>query len=67
VLWGSFPFTLALEVDRSPLYASRLERRDGGMKGGQEGERALNTQLGNTVCVCVLFLQRCRLLPRVPP
>ena len=50
--WGKFPLHTSLEVDRSPLYAARFnlhtERRERGIEGGQEGERALNTQLGIT-------------------
>lgn len=49
---GKFPLHTSLEVDRFPLYAARFnlhtEQREWGIEGGQEGERALNTQLGIT-------------------
>lgn len=50
--WGKFPLHTSLEVDCSPLYAAcfnlHTERWEWGIEGGQEGERALNTQLGIT-------------------
>lgn len=49
---GKFPLHTSLEVDCSPLYAAcfnlHTEQRERGIEGGQEGERALNTQLGIT-------------------
>lgn len=50
--WGKFPLHTSLEVDCSPLYAAcfnlHTEQWEWGIEGGQEGERALNTQLGIT-------------------
>lgn len=50
--WGKFPLHTSLEVDCFPLYAARFnlhtEQREWGIEGGQEGEKALNTQLGIT-------------------
>ncbi len=49
---GKFPLHTSLEVDGSPLYAAcfnlHTEQRERGIEGRQEGERALNTQLGIT-------------------
>lgn len=50
--WWKFPLHTSLEVDCFPLYAARFnlhkEQREWGIEGGQEGEKALNTQLGIT-------------------